>query len=533
MDLIIDSFAGGGGASTGIEMALGRSPDIAINHDPRALAMHAANHPGTMHVCKSIWDVDPRDLVDGNTVGLAWFSPDCTHFSIARGGKPRKKEIRDLANVVIDYARKVKPRVIMLENVKEFRDWGPLDDDNKPIKSKKGNDFRRWLGELAACGYRYEHRLLRACDYGAPTIRQRFFLVARCDDESIVWPEPTHADPKLNTGLAPWRTAAEIIDWAIPCPSIFERKKPLAENTLKRIYRGIQKFVIDDPEPFVLTYYGPKANGEFRGCSMDEPIPTQTTENRHAIVAAHISKFRTGSTGHSMTEPLHTITSGGKSIRPAGSPHAMGVVAAHVSKYYGQGTGHRADSPIACLTAMNKQALISANIVKNYTGVVGTRADVPLGTITAKDHHSLATSFLTKMYGTCRHGQDMCKPFPTVTASGQHVGEVRAFLTKYYTRCQHGQSMNDPMHTLTTKARLGLVTIQGEQYRINDIGLRMLQPRELFTAQGFSPDYIIDLECNGRKLSKADQVSMCGNSVPPQLSAALVRANCAELAIAA
>ena len=453
-ELIMDSFAGGGGASTGIELALGRSPDVAINHDAKALAMHRANHPGTFHVCKSVWDVDPRDLAQGRPVGLAWFSPDCTHFSKARGGKPADKNIRDLAWVVIDYARKVRPRVIILENVEEFKTWGPLLADNRPDPARRGETFELWLTELQRLGYATDWRELRACDYGAPTIRKRFFLIARCDGQPIVWPRPTHGDPRKQTGLAPWRTAAEIIDWSLPCPSIFDRKRPLAEKTLARIHRGIRKFVLEAAEPFVMTYYGQRRGGDFRGSGINEPIHTQTTENRHALVVA--------------------------------------------------------------------------SLAKHYGGVTGQELASPLGTVTAVDHHSLVAGFLTKFRGTCAHGQQMDLPVPTITASGTHLGEVRAFLTKYYGSGSVAAPVNEPLHTITARDRMGLVTIHGVDYQLADIGMRMLAPRELFRAQGFPDNYVIAPEVDGRPLSKADQVRMCGNSVCPQVAAALVRANYVE-----
>ncbi len=293
-EIIIDSFAGGGGASTGIEMAIGRSVDIAINHDPEAIAMHKANHPGTKHYCENIWEVDPVKAVAGRPVGLMWASPDCTHHSKARGGKPREKNIRGLAWVVLKWAAKVKPRVIMLENVEEFVDWGPV-RKGKPMKSKKGREFQKWKSQLKALGYKIDYRELRACDYGAPTNRKRFFLIARRDGRSIVWPEPTHGEPdrlEVISGIQkPWRTAAEIIDWSLPCPSIFDTSKeikakygvnanrPLKDKTLRRIARGIQKFVIDNPQPFIISYHSETTKGEVRGFGIDQPIHTLDTSN--------------------------------------------------------------------------------------------------------------------------------------------------------------------------------------------------------------------------------------------------------------
>lgn len=367
-EIIVDSFAGGGGASTGIEMATGRYVDIAINHDEAAILMHKTNHPHTKHYCENIWEVDPVKVTEGRPVGLMWASPDCRHFSKAKGGKPVEKKIRGLAWVVLKWAGKVHPRAIILENVEEFVTWGPV-RKGKPVKSKKGITFEKFKSQLQSLGYKVEHRELRACDYGAPTTRKRFFMIARCDGKPIVWPEPTHGDPdslEVRTGfLKPWRTAAECIDWSIPCPSIFERKKPLAENTLRRIAKGIQKYVIDNP---------------------------------------------------------------------------------------------------------------------------------------------------------------------TVTAGGGHIGEVRTFLMTYYGNGDDvGQRIDEPLRTITAKDRFGIVTIHGQDYQIVDIGMRMLTPRELFRAQGFPDDYIIDRDYTGKPYPKSAQVARCGNAVPPQFAKALVRANLPEM----
>ncbi|MFM3120895.1 DNA cytosine methyltransferase [Klebsiella variicola] len=414
-EIIVDNFAGGGGASTGIELAIGRSVDIAINHDENAIAMHKTNHPDTLHYCESVFDVDPVAATGGNPVGLAWFSPDCRHFSKAKGAKPVKKEIRGLAWVVIRWALAKRPRVMMLENVEEFKTWGPLlEDEMRPDPARTGETFAAFVGMLSTgidpdhpalaevceflsiapgseqalsliqgLGYNIDYRELHACDFGAPTIRKRFFMVMRCDGESVRWPVPTHGDPKsleVQSGrLAPWRTAAECIDWDIPAKSIFDRKKPLAENTLKRIARGIQRFVIESASPFIV-----KCN--------------------------------------------HTTTKG---------------------KY------------------------------------------------------------------DCFRGQALDDPMPTITAGGQHVGEVRTFLETY---C--GENPNE-----------WLVTIYGVKYQIIDIGMRMLQPHELYRAQGFPADYIIDRDYRGNRYAKDKQVARCGNAVPPPFAEALVRANLPEMCI--
>lgn len=422
--IIVDNFAGGGGASTGIEAALGRAITIAINHDEEAIRMHEANHPGTHHIRNNVWQVDPRDIAQGRHVQLAWFSPDCKHFSKAKGGKPREKSIRDLAWVVVLWAQRVKPDLILLENVEEFRTWGPIDDDGYPIKERAGETFDKWCRELRKAGYRIQFKELRACDYGAPTIRKRFFMIARCDGEPIVWPKPTHGkpdSPEVKAGkLKPWRSAAEIIDWSIPCPSIFERKKPLAEKTLRRIAHGIMKFVVNNPAPFIV------------------PLTHQGSDGR----------------SYGLADPLHTVTGANRG--------EMAIVAPYFAR-----------------TA---------------------------------------------------HGQPDDEPLHTISAQGTHMAEVRAFLIKYYGNEQDGHGLGNPLGTVTVQDRFGLVTvmIDDAQYVIVDIGMRMLTPRELFNAQGFPPDYIIDRDAHGNPITKTAQVAKCGNSVCPPLAEALVRANMAE-----
>jgi DNA (cytosine-5)-methyltransferase 1 len=488
--LIIDGFAGGGGASEGIEIALGRSPDIAINHDTEAVAMHAANHPSTRHLCGDVWDADPAKLCSGEPVALAWFSPDCKHHSKAKGGKPRDAKIRALAWVVIRWARTVKPRIICLENVEEFADWGPLHADGSPIESKKGLTFRIWLGKLKAAGYVVEMRELRACDYGAPTTRKRLFVIARCDGQPIVWPRPTHG-PGTST---PFRTAAECIDWSLPCPSIFERKKPLADKTLRRIARGIRKFVLESASPFIV----PTAHaGDARVHSIDEPLRTITGSRRgdHAIVAPTLIQTgygeREGQAPRSLDlhQPLGTVVG-------CGQKHAL--VAAFLSKHNG---GHEA---------------------------TGSQLDLPAHTITARDHHALTTAFITRFYGTGT-GSSFEQPLPTVTAQGEHFAQVRAFLARYNGDAV-GQSAQLPLGSVTTARRFGLVMVHGEPYEIADIGMRMLQPRELFRAQGFADSYVIDPIVNGKPLTKTAQIRCCGNSVCPPLAAAIVGANVRRLA---
>lgn len=490
-ELIVDNFAGGGGASEGIEQAVSRPVDIAINHDGEALAMHEANHPGTAHYREDVYAVHPGFVTRQQPIGLAWFSPDCKHHSKAKGGKPREKKIRGLAWVTLKWGTFQKPRCIGLENVEEFLDWGPLDAEGHPIKAEKGRTFRAFIDALstglapdhpdvreiydalgadfpmerlyAGLGYRVEWRILRACDYGTPTIRKRLFIFARCDGLPIVWPVQTHGDPRAAgfaaSGLMPWRTAAECIDWSNPCPSIFGRSKPLAEKTLARIGRGIKKFIIDSSDPFI--------------------VPTGA--------ASFLTEHANGSTQRifDVQEPLRTQCAEIKG-------------------------GHF--------------ALVSAFLAKHYGGVTGTDMRVPFGTVTTTDHHAVVTSTLVTLRNN-QEGKSLVEPMPTVTASGTHLGEVRAFLIKYYSEGGQDQSLIEPMHTIPTKDRIGLVTIRGEDYAIVDIGMRMLTPRELARAQGFPDSYILEAVHNGKQLSKAAQVRMIGNSVCPPLARALIEAN--------
>lgn len=375
-DLVVDNFAGGGGASLGIEMALGRSPDIAVNHDPEAVALHAENHPATRHLCESVWDVDPEEVTDGRRVALAWFSPDCTHFSKAKGGKPRSKKIRGLAWVVIRWAKAVRPRVIILENVEEFKTWGPLLDDGQPCPQRRGATFRRWICDLEACGYQAEVRELRACDYGAPTTRKRLFVIARSDGAPIVWPQATHS-PET------YRTASECIEWSVPCPSIFERKKPLAENTLRRIARGVQRFAIDAEHPFIApgaatisptliqTGYGERPGQTPRVPGLHKPLGTVVAGGvKHALVAAFLAKHYGGNyagAGVALDSPFHTVT--------AVDHHAL--VSAFLTKYYGAGTGQVLADPMHTVTAKHRFGLVTVRGHRYSIADIGMRMLIP------------------------------------------------------------------------------------------------------------------------------------------------------------
>ena len=525
--LVIDNFAGGGGASTGIEMAIGRPVDIAINHDPEAIAMHEINHPHTKHYCESVWEIDPRTITGGRAVDLCWFSPDCKHFSKAKGGKPVKKEIRGLAWVAIRYAATVRPRVIMLENVEEFVTWGPITAEGRPCPKNKGRTFNSFVNALRRHGYQVEWKELRANQYGAATIRKRLFLVARCDGQPIVWPLPTHApfkSPQVTSKQAkPQRLAADIIDWSLPCPSIFTRKKPLAEATLRRIARGIQRYVTDAAAPFIVGVGG--RAGQSRPRSAGEPLATITAKADAAIVVPTLVQLGYGERqGQAprvpgLNKPLGTVVAGGVK---------HGLVAAFLAKHYGgnETPGWPLDKPISTLTTVDHHALVMAHIQRDFGGSIGHAADEPLATITAGGggKSALVASSLIKLRGTCRDGQPVTEPTATISAQGNHLGEVRAFLMKYY-ETGVGQTLTEPLHTITTKDRIGLVMVKGEPYQIVDIGMRMLEPHELYAAQGFPADYIHDRTATGKRLSKSAQVRMCGNSVCPPVAAALVRAN--------
>lgn len=517
--IIVDSFAGGGGASTGIEMALGRSPDVAINHSEKALAMHEANHPTTKHMINSIYSVDPLDATEGRPVGLAWFSPDCKHHSKAKGGKPVNKNIRDLAWVVVHWAERVRPAVIMLENVEEFQDWCPLTPDNKPDKARKGETFRKWVSRLRRLGYKVEWRELRACDYGAPTIRKRLFVIARCDGKPIIWPEPTHGKPDsdevLSGKLKPWRSAAEIIDWSLPCPSIFDTSeeikekyglraiRPLADKTLRRIARGVMRYVVDAKEPYLVTY------GQHGGA------------NRSAFA------------------PLHTVTASRKDQNAV-------IVPSLVQVGYGERKGQAPRSldihqPMGTVVASSsKHAVVAAFLAQHNGGErmknhAGRSAEEPLSTLTARGtQQQIVAASMVSLRGTSDSqlkGIDVREPIRTVSAGGGHAGIVAAFLQKYYGQGV-GQDLREPAHTLGTRDTMGVVTvgIDGTTYAITDIGMRMLTPREQFRAQGFPESYEIEQGANGIELTKTDQNGCCGNSVCPDVAKALAAANCSDLA---
>lgn len=566
-EIIVDSFAGGGGASQGILWALGRSPDIAINHDLEAIALHKANHPESLHLAEDVWKVNPVAACAGSPVGLMWLSPDCKHFSKAKGGKPVSKKIRGLAWIAVRWAKAVKPRVIVLENVEEFQTWGPvLRDSGMPCKERRGQIFRAFVRKLERLGYNVEWRELRACDYGAPTIRKRLFLVARCDGEPIAWPVPTHGKGRA----LPWRTAAECIDWTIPCHSIFLTKqearsvgvkRPLAPATMRRIARGIKKFVLDNPHPYIVsvgkvgnwgeerapyvvpmqhknsptsvedplqtittqgnkfnlvtpylaTYYGPKREGDDRIADLEEPLRTQGTENRFGLVAPFLKPrygedpdpTRRGGLGQaprvrSLEEPLPVIV-------PTGN--GGDLVAAFMAQHNTGNDGHAMEEPVSTIIGKGcTQGLVAAHIKRDFGTSTGAPVDTPLPTITSD--------------------------------GGGHASLVASFLTAYYGNEKDGRPLTDPMPTVVSKDRIALVTVNSVEYVIVDIGMRMLVPRELYRAQGFPDSYKIDIKvarfarqagnvlvaARWVPLTKTAQVRMVGNSVSPPQARAIIAA---------
>ena len=544
-ELIVDNFAGGGGASTGIELATGKSVDIAINHDPEAIRMHKANHPNTKHYCEDVWQVDPVKACKGHPVGLAWFSPDCKHFSKAKGGKPKDKFIRGLAWVACRWAGLVRPRVIMLENVEEFKTWGPLNRGHHPIKAKQGKTFEKFVQQLQNLGYEVQFRELVAANYGAPTMRKRFFMIARCDGNPILWPEPTHAprdSEEVKAGLLkPYVGAYTQIDFSRPCPSIFDTSqeikekygiravRPLAPKTMERIARGLKKFVLDNPEPFIIQC---NHGGKRRPNDIREPMPTITGKHGYGIVEPTLTPYMgTNTTNHpggNCKDPIHTITTGNQQclITPT-------LIQYHSEIAKGEVRGQTIEDPIMTVDGSNRYGLVTSFLHKYYDGGykgAGDSIKNPLPTVTAWDHNSLITANLIQMNNHC-DGKDIRQPLPTITAGDGHFGEVRAFLIKYYGDAT-GQDIKNPLDTITSRDRFGLVTIDGTDYQIVDIGLRMLEPRELYGCQGFPEDYIIDHDFEGHTYPRSEQVRRCGNSVCPPLPAAMVRSNLPELCVA-
>lgn len=560
-ELVVDNFAGGGGASIGMEFALGCPVDIAINHDADAIAMHKVNHPYTEHYQEDVFAIEPEQVTGGRPVGVLWASPDCKHFSRAKGGKPVDKKIRGLSWVILKWAMSERsaPRCIFVENVEEIQTWGPLkeiDGKMKPDPARAGETFKGFLcmltsgigkehaAFLEACeflkldpdgeaadklarglGYTVDYRVLKACDYGAPTIRKRFYLVARRDGLPIVFPEPTH-----GKGKKPYRTAAECIDWSVPCPSIFGRKKPLAANTLRRIARGLDKFVIRNPQPYIVSN---NTNNVPHG--IGEPLPTQTTGNRNylctpSLLQYHSEQGKGEVRGQGVNNPLMTVDGSNR----------YAINAAYLSKFFSgeRQAGASLAEPAPTVTAIDHTALVTGNIVKYYSGEEQASAiDAPLHTVTTKDRHGLVESHLCVLRKNtdCK---DLRQPMPTLTTSPGHMAQVKTFMQKIDTAQDLGhwgevrELLNRYAGYSIANDEILLFEIGGQVYFIRDIGLRMLKAKELKLAQGFPEDYIIDIEpYTGKKYSEAKQIARLGNAVCPPVATALVRANCMDIAI--
>ncbi len=617
-EIIVDNFAGGGGASTGIELALGRPVTVAINHDPAAILMHKTNHPYTLHLQDSVWNIDPVEICAGRPVGLAWFSPDCKHFSKAKGAALVDKKIRGLAWIVLKWAGTVRPRVIILENVEEFKTWGPV-RKGKPIKSKSGQTFNKFINQLSSLGYQIEYRELVAADYGAPTTRKRFVMIARCDGKPIVWPERTHA-PANSTEVKegkkkPWRSAAEIIDWSLPCPSIFQTSeeikeqyglkalRPLKDNTLRRIARGIDKFVIKNAKPFIIPVgYGEKQGQKPRVNDIAEPLGTVVSTVKHNLVEPLLTPYGVQA-NHGGADRISKLEN--KPLSTVTAKHGYGVVepilAPLTMHNHTNAGGTHINNPVNTITTAGAQMLITPHLSKYFGGVVGEKAENPLPTVTAVDHNAIVAPSLIQ-YHTEQSEKEVRasgleKPVMTVDGSNRY-GIAAAHLTQYF-KGDHYHSPEDPLHTVTTEIREGvtlahitkfkgqnlgqetteplqtitsaeafgrvhtrlekitgcndlrywpqvremlniycgyniaedeilLINIGGIDYFISDIGLRMLTPKELYAAQGFPADYIIDRDYTGKAYIKKEQVARCGNAVCPPMATALVKANMPE-----
>jgi DNA (cytosine-5)-methyltransferase 1 len=571
-EIIVDNFAGGGGASTGIELATGRRVAIAINHDPDAIRMHRTNHPYTEHLQASVWDVDPVAECRGRPVGLAWFSPDCKHFSKAKGAALVDRKIRGLAWITLRWAAKVRPRVIILENVEEFQTWGPV-RKGKPVKKLAGTTFRKFISQLEALGYTVEFRELVAADYGAPTSRKRFYLIARCDGKPIVWPKPTHSKTGAD-GLPRWRSAAEIIDWSLPCPSVFDAKadimgkyglkavRPLAKNTMRRIIRGVDKFTIRSGKPFIVQQKFQNA-----AQNIEKPLTTVTAVGAHELckpLLAPVTVTNTSnSVGATVGEPMNTVRtgggggqmlvtpflaecnhSGGGHIAPVGdayktitAKHTGGIVAPSLIQYHTEQTESARASglgaPINTVDASNRYGLTCANLVEYYTG--GRPLDITdaMHTVTSHDREAVVAAHVVKFKGD-NLGHGMNEPMQTVTTSAGEFAECVAYMAKMRGGDNLGNwpeiraLLNEYCGYMLAEDEVLLLEISGALYYIADIGLRMLSPRELYNAMGFPPDYIIDRDYLGNEYKKSAQVARCGNAVCPPMATALVRANLPE-----
>ena len=494
-EIIVDNFAGGGGASTGIEFATGRPVDIAINHDPDAILLHKTNHPYTEHFQASVWDVDPVKVCRGRPVGLAWFSPDCKHFSKAKGGKPVDKNIRGLAWIVLRWAGTVRPRVIILENVEEFRTWGPV-RRGRPVKSKAGQTFHKWLSQLQALGYAVEWRELVAADYGAPTTRKRLFLVARCDSAPIVWPEPTYAPAGSRAALdgqkKPWRSAAEIIDWSLPCPSIFDMReqirekyglsaqRPLRPNTMRRVIRGVDKFTIKNPEPFLVVV---NHAGGFRGQSSAAPLQTVTAKHGYGIVSPVMAPLTrtntTNSVGVDVGEPVHTVTTAGNQMLIAPTLAAIGQTG-------GGNRGRKITEPTHTQVSKAEECVAAPVLIQYHTEqtmrVRGQGVSNPLMTIDASNRYGLAAASLVKYYGSDQGGQYIGSPLHTVTVKDREA-VLAAHITEYH-GASIGTKVKEPAATTLGNAHQGLVAMHMVKMKGTNLGSSMSEPVQTITAGG-------------------------------------------------
>ena len=558
-ELIVDNFAGGGGASTGIEMATGYSVDIAINHDPEAIKMHKANHPNTKHYCEDVWQVDPVEACKGHPVGLAWFSPDCKHFSKAKGGKPKDKFIRGLAWVACRWAGLVRPRVIMLENVEEFKTWGPLNRGHHPIKNKQGKTFERFVQQLTDLGYKVQFKELVAADYGAPTMRKRFFMIARCDGQPIVWPDPTHApadSEAVKAGLLkPYVGAYTQLDFSLPCPSIFDTSeeikekygiravRPLAPKTMERIARGLKKFVLDNPEPFIIQC---NHGGERRPNDIRKPMPTITGKHGYGLATPVMTAIAVSKAEQCLAMPslIQYHTEQSERVRGQGmdepimtldAANRYGLSVAYLAEYFQNGRPLDVNSPLHTSTTKDRECLCMAHMEKFFSGGYtgnGSDANTPLGTVTAVDHNGLVETFISKFYKT-GIGQKPDEPLHTVTTSAGHFGIVTVKMSRSEMNLHHWNEVRELLNAYCGYAiaedEILLLDVNGTMYFIGDIGLRMLTPRELYAANGFPPDYIIDHDYTGKAYGKTKQVARCGNAVPPPFAEALVRANLPEM----
>lgn len=555
-EIAVDLFAGGGGASRGIELATGISPAIAINHDPHAIQMHERNHPDTLHYCQSVYhrEVHPSTLAKGCRIGLLWLSPDCRHFSRAKGSAPISDSVRSLAWIGLRWAKYAKPRIVILENVPEFVTWGPLKADGTPNKERRGETFAAFIREWKRYGYQVEWKTLVAADHDTPTTRKRLFLVARCDGEPIEWPAPTngkHGKPK------PWRAAAECIDWSDLGKSIFERKKPLAPATCRRIARGIVRYVLTAAKPFIVGL----AHGEHqrapgsRCTDPDDPIGTiHAKGGNYAVVSPFVAPLTHGRDefrGRGMDEPMPTITGAHRGEEALIAPTLI-----HTGNGEREGQAPRCQDirdPMGTVVAQRSNgALAAASLIRLHHDDVGQRVQDPLSTICAgASHHALVAAFLAKHNGGttgqdlreslhtiagninkavvsgaiiqvgARHGrgdQALDQPMATQLTT-ERMALVAAFLVQYYSTGTQDQPLDEPLATIVSRARHGLVTvvIDGAEYAIIDIRMRMLQPRELARAQGFEDSY----ELTG---TKSQQIARIGNSVCPPLARAVVAA---------